>query len=264
MLRVRRATSTSRRSRSAPGRPSRACHRTVCATRPHPIAPGCITKPPRIGLVTQPQPGGAHDTRGDPDRLAEDGVHPVRVQLRASRCSSADDGGRQLVKHPGRQAPTRPRAATRARRRSASTTTRTAAIASTTPLRRRPDGTFEAIDWDTAIREVAARLRGGARHARRRRRSSITAAAARGTTSPARTRRRRGAALGTRYRSNALAQEKTGEFWVNGQHDGRRRPRRLRALRGRAVPRQEPVAVARLPPRARDAQGDRARSRARR
>src|SRR6185295_16786013 len=28
----------------------------------------------------------------------------------------------------------------------------------TTPLRRRADGSFEAIDWDTAIREVAARL----------------------------------------------------------------------------------------------------------
>jgi len=28
----------------------------------------------------------------------------------------------------------------------------------TTPLRRRPDGSFEPIDWDTAIREVAARL----------------------------------------------------------------------------------------------------------
>src|SRR3989442_11468993 len=28
----------------------------------------------------------------------------------------------------------------------------------TTPLRRRGDGTFEAIDWDTAIREVAAKL----------------------------------------------------------------------------------------------------------
>ena len=27
-----------------------------------------------------------------------------------------------------------------------------------TPLRRRPDGTFEAIDWDTAISEVAAKL----------------------------------------------------------------------------------------------------------
>ena len=28
----------------------------------------------------------------------------------------------------------------------------------TAPPRRRPDGTFEAIDWDTAIREVRARL----------------------------------------------------------------------------------------------------------
>ena len=32
----------------------------------------------------------------------------------------------------------------------------------TSPLRRRPDGTFEEIDWDTAIAEVAARLRGRA------------------------------------------------------------------------------------------------------
>ena len=38
----------------------------------------------------------------------------------------------------------------------------------TSPLRRRPDGTFEEIDWDTAIAEVAARLRAGARRARRR------------------------------------------------------------------------------------------------
>ncbi|MCB1292955.1 MAG: molybdopterin-dependent oxidoreductase, partial [Mycobacterium sp.] len=28
------------------------------------------------------------------------------------------------------------------------------------PLRRRPDGTFERIDWDTAITEIAARLTG--------------------------------------------------------------------------------------------------------
>jgi formate dehydrogenase len=28
----------------------------------------------------------------------------------------------------------------------------------TAPLRRRPDGTFEEIDWETAIREVAERL----------------------------------------------------------------------------------------------------------
>ncbi|HTC79899.1 MAG TPA: molybdopterin oxidoreductase, partial [Acidimicrobiia bacterium] len=29
----------------------------------------------------------------------------------------------------------------------------------TSPLRRRPDGTHEPIDWDTAIGEIAARLR---------------------------------------------------------------------------------------------------------
>ena len=29
----------------------------------------------------------------------------------------------------------------------------------TPPLRRRADGTYEKIDWDTAIREIAARLR---------------------------------------------------------------------------------------------------------
>ena len=28
----------------------------------------------------------------------------------------------------------------------------------TSPMRRRPDGSYEAVDWDTAIREVAARL----------------------------------------------------------------------------------------------------------
>ena len=28
----------------------------------------------------------------------------------------------------------------------------------TAPLRRRPDGTFEEIDWDTAIREVAEKM----------------------------------------------------------------------------------------------------------
>src|SRR3712207_4073041 len=28
----------------------------------------------------------------------------------------------------------------------------------TAPLRRRPDGTFEEVDWDTAIAEVAARF----------------------------------------------------------------------------------------------------------
>src|SRR5215470_4900179 len=82
------------------------------------------------------------------------------------------------------------------------------------PQRRRPDGTFEEVDWDTAIREVAAgflkvrdkwggasifyyggggqgnHLVGGYGNCTRR-------------------------ALGSMFRSNALAQEKTGEFWVD-------------------------------------------------
>ena len=86
----------------------------------------------------------------------------------------------------------------------------------TTPLRRRPDGTFEAVDWDTAIAEIAGRLTaiqqshggetifyygggGQGNHLG-------------GAYSPATM-----AALGARYRSSALAQEKTGEFWVNAR-----------------------------------------------
>jgi anaerobic selenocysteine-containing dehydrogenase len=92
----------------------------------------------------------------------------------------------------------------------------------TSPLRRRPDGTFEAIDWDTAIREVAARLAavrdehggeaifyyGGGGQG-----NHLGGAYARATR----------AALGSVYTSNALAQEKTGEFWVDGQLFGRPR-----------------------------------------
>ena len=82
------------------------------------------------------------------------------------------------------------------------------------PLRRRPDGTFEEIDWDTAIREVASgfkRVRdtyGGA---------SIFYYGGGGQGNHlcgsygASTRR----ALGSVFSSNALAQEKTGEFWVD-------------------------------------------------
>jgi anaerobic selenocysteine-containing dehydrogenase len=86
----------------------------------------------------------------------------------------------------------------------------------TSPLRRRPDGTYEEIDWDTAIREVAdgfARVRdthggetifyygggGQGNHLG----GSYSGATMR--------------ALGARFRSNALAQEKTGEFWVNAR-----------------------------------------------
>ncbi len=83
----------------------------------------------------------------------------------------------------------------------------------TTPLRRREDGSFEEIDWDTAIAEIAQRLMairdehggdgilyygggGQGNHLG-------------GGYSPALRR-----ALRSRYRGNALAQEKTGLSWV--------------------------------------------------
>jgi anaerobic selenocysteine-containing dehydrogenase len=84
------------------------------------------------------------------------------------------------------------------------------------PLRRREDGTYEEVSWDIAISEIAARFKavreehggesifyygggGQGNHLG----GSYAGATMR--------------ALGARYRSNALAQEKTGEFWVNQQ-----------------------------------------------
>jgi anaerobic selenocysteine-containing dehydrogenase len=84
------------------------------------------------------------------------------------------------------------------------------------PLRRRPDGTYEEISWDQAISEIAERLtairdeHGGERiffyggggqgnHLGR-----VYGAALQ-------------AAVGAKYYSNALAQEKCGEMWVDGK-----------------------------------------------
>ena len=89
----------------------------------------------------------------------------------------------------------------------------------TTPLRRRPDGSFEPIDWDTAIREVAARL-GAVRDAHGGDSIFYYGGGGQGNHLPgaysAATRR----VLGSRYRSSALAQEKTGEFWVSDRMFG--------------------------------------------
>ena len=83
----------------------------------------------------------------------------------------------------------------------------------TKPLRRRPDGSFEEIDWDTAIREVAERFmairdeHGG---------ESIFyyGGGGQGNHLPGAYSTSLRSTLGSRYRSNALAQEKTGEAWV--------------------------------------------------
>jgi anaerobic selenocysteine-containing dehydrogenase len=86
----------------------------------------------------------------------------------------------------------------------------------TAPLRRRDDGRFEQIDWDTAIREIAARL-GSIRDEHGGETIFYYGGGGQGNHlggaySPATL-----AAFGARYRSSALAQEKTGEFWVNAR-----------------------------------------------
>ena len=83
----------------------------------------------------------------------------------------------------------------------------------TTPLRKRADGSFESISWDTAIAEVAARFAklrdtfGG---------DSIFyyGGGGQGNHLPGAYATATRKALGSVYRSSALAQEKTGEFWV--------------------------------------------------
>lgn len=84
------------------------------------------------------------------------------------------------------------------------------------PMRRRADGTYEEIDWDTAIVEIAEGFKqirdthggdkifyygGGGQ-------GNHLGGAYSGAFLKA---------LGSRYRSNALAQEKTGEAWVDFQ-----------------------------------------------
>ncbi|NOT60859.1 MAG: molybdopterin-dependent oxidoreductase, partial [Acidobacteria bacterium] len=89
----------------------------------------------------------------------------------------------------------------------------------TSPLRRRADGTYEAIDWDTALAEIAVKFLavkeqyggetilyyGGGGQG-----NHLGGAYADSTLK----------ALGNKFRSNALAQEKTGEFWVQGRMMG--------------------------------------------
>ena len=86
----------------------------------------------------------------------------------------------------------------------------------TSPLRKQADGTFEEIDWDTAIREVAAKFAhvrdtyggpsifyygggGQGNHLG----GSYSGATLR--------------ALGSKFKASALSQDKTGEFRVNGK-----------------------------------------------
>jgi anaerobic selenocysteine-containing dehydrogenase len=84
------------------------------------------------------------------------------------------------------------------------------------PLRRRDDGTFEEIDWDTAIREVAARF-AAIRDAYGGESIFYYGGGGQGNHLPGAYGRATRALLGSVHRSSALAQEKTGEFWVAGK-----------------------------------------------
>lgn len=84
----------------------------------------------------------------------------------------------------------------------------------TTPLRRRADGRFESVDWDTAIREIAARL-AAVRDTHGGDTIFYYGGGGQGNHLPAAYSTATRRALGSRYRSSALAQEKTGEIWVS-------------------------------------------------
>ena len=84
------------------------------------------------------------------------------------------------------------------------------------PMRRKSDGSYEAVDWDTAIAEITERML-AVRDAHGGDKILYYGGGGQGN-------HLGGAyvdawlkALGVRYRSNALAQEKTGEFWVAGK-----------------------------------------------
>ncbi|GGM95223.1 putative oxidoreductase [Thermopolyspora flexuosa] len=87
------------------------------------------------------------------------------------------------------------------------------------PLRRRADGTFERVDWDTAIAEVAERLL-AIREAAGGETIFYFGGGGQGNHLGGSYGGALMRALGARYRSNPLAQEKTGLFWVNDRMFG--------------------------------------------
>ncbi|MCZ8381086.1 molybdopterin-dependent oxidoreductase [Mycobacterium sp. CPCC 205372] len=86
----------------------------------------------------------------------------------------------------------------------------------TSPMRRRADGSYEEIDWDTAISEIADGFR-RVRDAYGGEKIFYYGGGGQGNHLGGAYSGAFLKALGSRYRSNALAQEKTGEHWVDAQ-----------------------------------------------
>jgi anaerobic selenocysteine-containing dehydrogenase len=82
------------------------------------------------------------------------------------------------------------------------------------PLRRTPSGAYEEVDWDTAITEVAAGL-ARVRDAHGGRSIFYYGGGGQGNHLGGAYSGATRSALGVRFSSNALAQEKTGEIWID-------------------------------------------------
>ena len=89
----------------------------------------------------------------------------------------------------------------------------------TKPLRRREDGSFEEISWEVAIREVAGRL-SAIRDEHGGEAIFYQGGGGQGNHLPGAYSGPTLSALGSKFKSNPLAQEKTGEMWVNGKMFG--------------------------------------------
>ena len=86
----------------------------------------------------------------------------------------------------------------------------------TTPLRRRPDGTHESTAWETALGEIAARLNAlRAEHGAEA--FAFYGGGGQGNHLGGVYMRALRGVLGSTKHFNALSQEKTGDFWVNGR-----------------------------------------------
>ena len=81
------------------------------------------------------------------------------------------------------------------------------------PLRKNASGGFDEINWDTAIAEIAEKL-SAVKHTYGGDKIFYYGGGGQANHTPGLYSRTTNSALGVRYRSNALAQEKTGEFWV--------------------------------------------------
>ena len=90
----------------------------------------------------------------------------------------------------------------------------------TKPLRKTVDGGFEEVEWDVVIKEIAAKML-AIREAHGGHSFAYYGGGGQGNHLGGTYSSALNAALGTPYIYTALAQEKTGDFWVNGKLFGR-------------------------------------------